>query len=433
MRSRTNVATSAAAERTSAAIDGLRTMLVVCVVAVHSFLAYLSFLPQRSYPFDDPPWTWRSYPIVDHVRVPGLEIFCACVDTFVMSLFFLVSGLFVWRGLHRKGAARFARDRLLRLGVPFAAVVLLLLPEAHFPIYALSSPHPGVPDFVAHWLALPFWPTGPLWFLWLLLAADLTVAALLGRQGALVTRLSSFSAQRPGLFLVALLACSAAAYVPFALAFGPMRWFQEGPISFQLSRPGLYAVYFFAGIVIGAGGIGQGLFTESDILAQRWKRWLASAVLAFAVWLGISARTMLGQAPAPLAWQIADDLSYALTCFASCFCALAVALRFARPATSWWRSVELNAYGIYLLHYVFVVWLQYALLFTSLPGVFKAAAVLTVTLSVSWGASAAFRRMGSAISKQFSRNAMPRARTPGAAEEISPGSAPVLEAVRHAP
>src|SRR5215467_13007348 len=41
-------------------------------------------------------------------------------DTFFMALMFLLSGLFVWPSLERKGSARFLRDRTLRLGVPFA-------------------------------------------------------------------------------------------------------------------------------------------------------------------------------------------------------------------------------------------------------------------------------------------------------------------------
>ena len=38
-----------------------------------------------------------------------------------MTLMFFISGLFVWGSLQQKGAERFLRDRLLRLGVPFVA------------------------------------------------------------------------------------------------------------------------------------------------------------------------------------------------------------------------------------------------------------------------------------------------------------------------
>lgn len=50
-------------------------------------------------------------------------------------------------------------------------------------------------------------------------------------------------------------------------------------------------------------------------------------------------------------------------------------------------SLSTNAYGIYLTHYPFVLWLQYALLGTSLNAVAKTAFVLIVALVLSWAAS----------------------------------------------
>ena len=41
-------------------------------------------------------------------------------DSFFMAMFFFLSGLFVWPGLAHKVAGIFLRDRLLRLGLPFA-------------------------------------------------------------------------------------------------------------------------------------------------------------------------------------------------------------------------------------------------------------------------------------------------------------------------
>ena len=56
------------------------------------------------------------------------------------------------------------------------------------------------------------------------------------------------------------------------------------------------------------------------------------------------------------------------------------------------EGVAENAYGIYLFHYVFVVWTQYALLRVPLPGVVKGLVVFAVTLVLSWGLSAAVCR-----------------------------------------
>ena len=67
---------------------------------------------------------------------------------------------------------------------------------------------------------------------------------------------------------------------------------------------------------------------------------------------------------------------------------------FLRFATTRYRAAESlsdNAYGMYLVHYVFVVWMQYALIPVPLGAVAKAAIVFVVTLVLSWGATAAIR------------------------------------------
>src|SRR5207237_1986724 len=158
MKSNTNPMPSLSQPRASLSIDNLRSVVVLLVLAFHSVLAYLSFLPAAPFAFDSPPFLWRSFPIVDTVRWFGFDLFCAWLDVFLMSFFFLLSGLFVWPSLERKGARTFLADRLLRIGLPFAVVVLLLMPAAHYPSYLQTAAAPGVGAFWRHWLALPLCP-----------------------------------------------------------------------------------------------------------------------------------------------------------------------------------------------------------------------------------------------------------------------------------
>jgi len=48
---------------------------------------------------------------------------------------------------------------------------------------------------------------------------------------------------------------------------------------------------------------------------------------------------------------------------------------------------------MYLLHYAFVSWLQYALLKAQLSGFTKGALVFAGAVALSWGATAALRRL----------------------------------------
>src|SRR5438132_1907494 len=273
--------------RVSWALDNLRAFVILLVLSFHSVLAYLDFLPGSPFAFDAPPYLWRAFPVVDHERWFGFDLFCAWQDVFLMSLFFFLSGLFVWPSLERKGARIFLHDRVLRLGVPFALVVALLMPLANYPTYLQTTLDPGFFAFWRHWLALPFWPCGPMWFLWLLLAADFVAAGLHhyapGWVDALI-RFSSTAGPRPTRYLAALVIASAMAYVPLAVVFTPSAWAAFGPFGFQLSRPLHYATYFFAGVGIGACGIERGLFAQHSVLVRCWVVWLIAAAGLLVVW-----------------------------------------------------------------------------------------------------------------------------------------------------
>jgi glucans biosynthesis protein C len=382
--------------RASLAIDNLRAGVILLVLAFHSSLAYLAFLPRRPFAFTSPPFQWRAFPIIDAQRSIGLELFCAWQDVFLMTLFFFLSGLFVWPSLKRKGVKAFVADRCKRLGLPFAMVVGLLMPIAQYPTYLQTAGDPAIGAYVRAFLRLPLWPCGPMWFLWLLLAADLIAAGLYAIAPDWATRLRQLSGiveARPVRYFGWLLATSALAYVPLALAFTADAWGQFGPFALQLSRPLHYAVYFFAGAGLGAFGIERGLFSSQGALVEHWRIWLTAALGSFALWLGVSALVLDGQSPAAAGLQVIDDLSFVLACFCNCFGVLALALRFAARRRTWLDPLKENAFGMYLVHYVFVIWLQLLLLPLVVPALVKAGVVFAGTLLASWVVTAGFRRL----------------------------------------
>lgn len=382
--------------RSSLALDNLRAFVILLVLSFHSVLAYLTFLPTHQFPFDQPPYLWSAIPIVDSRRWFGFDLYCAWQDVFLMSLFFFLSGLFVWPSLRRKGTQSFVLHRVLRLGVPCAFVVVFLMPVALYPTYLQTARDASVVAYWRHWLALGFWPCGPMWFLWLLLIGDLIAAALnefAPRLGSLLLRLSSAAEVRPASFLAGFLMASTIAYVPMAVAFTPSTWTELGPFSFQLSRPLHYALYFFAGVAIGASGIEDGLLAANGSLARGWVGWVVAAVSSLLAWMGLTGLTIAEGASVPLGLQVLADLSFVLACFASCFGVLAVVLRFAARRLPSLGGLSAEAYGIYLVHYVFVVWLQFALLGAALPGIIKGSIVFGGTLLLSWTVVAALRRI----------------------------------------
>lgn len=380
--------------KSSVALDNLRAFVILIVLAFHSVLAYLQFLPDAPYRFDAPPYKWQSFAIIDGARFIGFDLFCAYQDVYLMSLMFFLSGLFVWSSLVRKGSWTFLADRFVRLGLPFALALMLLMPVTLYPTYRLTATDPTIAAFWREFMALPFWPSGPQWFLWQLLSLNIIAAVLyllwpkaLQASGTLASALS----QHPVKFYLVLASASAIAYVPLALAFTPWEWFQIGPFGFQRARPLHYAVYFFAGVAIGTAGLERGLLSSNGLLAHHWRTWFVASLACFGVWIALTAQTVDTAVAAPLVVRIAADLSLVLACAAACFSTLSLFLRFATNRYRAAESLSDNAYGMYLVHYAFVVWMQYALLDVPLGAVAKATIVFFVTLVLSWGATAAIR------------------------------------------
>ena len=380
--------------RSSLALSNLRGYAIVMVVAFHAFIAYLGSQPAAPLPFDEPPFGWRANPIVDSARWFGFDLFCAFQYIYLMHLLFFLSGLFVWPSLSRKGARTFLYDRLVRLGVPFAVGLYVLMPLSYYPVYRVTAVDASWSAFWSHWTALPFWPSGPIWFLWVLLLFNLAAAALFWlypRAGEALGRLSESAGTRPGRIFLVLVAVSAVAYLPLSALFAPWEWAQFGPFALQPSLAPQYAIYFFAGLGIGAFGLERGLLEPDGMLAQRCWRWLAGTGAAFLLWIVPTALIVNGTSLPGL--QILADLGFLLCAPSACFALVGLFLRTTRRHRPVLESLADNTYGIYLVHYVFVLWLQYLLLGVALFAVAKAAIVFTGALALSWATTAAVCRL----------------------------------------
>ncbi|MET0553506.1 MAG: acyltransferase [Vicinamibacteria bacterium] len=379
----------------------LRVFLTVLVVAHHAALAYHPFAPPAPSSLRTPPQLFAAFPIVDAQKWPAAPLFVGFNDVFFMSLLFLVSGVFVPSSLGRKGASAFLRDRALTLGIPFVVSAAVLAPLAYYPSYRQTGPaDAGAAAFVREWLAIGAWPAGPAWFLWVLLAFA-TTAALVYRLApraldALGRRVGRLSA-RPAPFFLAVVAVSAAAYLPMAAAFRPEHWSGVGPFWVQTSRLLHYAAYFAIGMGLGAHGLDRDLFAHDGKLARRWPLWVAGSLAAFAVSLVAFFRivaTFGGAGSGPsAALSTFGNFTFVLSCAATSLACLAVFVRFARRAVSVLDGLSEDAYGIYLFHYAAVSFLQLGLLGTSLPGGLKMAAVTAAAVSISWLVTHALRLM----------------------------------------
>jgi surface polysaccharide O-acyltransferase-like enzyme len=99
----------------------------------------------------------------------------------------------------------------------------------------------------------------------------------------------------------------------------------------------------------------------------------------------------MGATMSPVLLNTVGGLAYAVTCGAISFAFLALFVRFATRRRWIYDSLSENEYGMYLIHYMFVSWLQLAILSSAMPAIEKGILVFGGVLLLSWGSSAALR------------------------------------------
>jgi peptidoglycan/LPS O-acetylase OafA/YrhL len=363
------------------ALDHARSFLTLVVVLHHAVIPYTHFGHT-----DAKSWL-------------GFDFIVAATDSFFMAMFFFLSGLFVWPSFSHKPWAIHLRDRVFRLGLPFALAAVTVIPIAYYAIALRQTPDISFADFWWNMVTVGPWPSGPLWFVWVLMVFDL-IASLLYRVSPKlldpINRLSQQGFEQPAKFVLFLLALTALLYIPSLLYFGPVRWFEFGPFSVQASRILLYAAYFFVGAGIGVAHFKEGVLSADGQLAKgsNWG-WLIATLIPYAMlWVLIYIKhEILGNPePQPNWYLAAYGFFFVAFSAAILFAILGFFLGSKRP----WHlldRMQADAYGIFLVHYPIVLWLQYWLFDYDMPAIVKATIAFVLTVAFSWAVTAALKKI----------------------------------------
>lgn len=183
-------------------LDVLRGLVVIGLVFFHTALVFS--------PDDD-------FYVKNARTTDAVTVLAGFGVVWAMPMLFLVAGLGARHSIRRRGPRGFARERLLRLGVPlvFGTAVLCPLPQW----LRLRAADPGYDEsygrFWARFLSVrpdladfPFvlegdrFETGHLWFVVLLLAFCLLLAPVAGRLAAGAGRAAPALRRRPALLLL---------------------------------------------------------------------------------------------------------------------------------------------------------------------------------------------------------------------------------------
>jgi len=400
--------------------DYLRTFVTIGVVFHHAILAYHS---QSELLF-----LYGFSPVADSAQWIGWDFFVSFNDYWHMPLMFLISGLFVWKSLERKGAGKYILGRLKRLGIVFIIGVLLLIPIA---LYArmmegqifLGWPYTSLPQFWLEMAKIGFGTAGPLWFLWLLLVFDgiIAIVYLIYRASKnkkksneteinteteevsnpeiieenrieTIEKNSSNTTKKyfenPLMMFGLVIAIFCVGYFQGAFSVDTSLWIGIGPFGMQISRLGFYLTAFMLGVFLGKQGLDNTVFKKNSQLAKYWWAFLLVGLIAF----GITIPVDLFAIKIEILHYYLKLVLFPIVSACLVYGVIGVFIRFFTKENAIFNSLKNNAYGIYIFHYIFVLWLQFAFLYVPiLHGILKGIIVTICSILLCWGFTAIFR------------------------------------------
>lgn len=174
-------------------------------------------------------------------------------------------------------------------------------------------------------------------------------------------------------------------FVPLRLLGSQYWWVSFGPFDVEPIRLGLYVAYCFLGVALGTGE----RWREPG-WPKQWEYWLVAGVLSFVAYTFLNGGAMLLSG---LVAQTLLALTWATSCAGTSLGLLGAFRTFARTHRPILDDLSANSFGIYLIHYPVVHWIQFALFFTILPAWIKFSIAFVGGVLLSWGISKAIRRI----------------------------------------
>jgi peptidoglycan/LPS O-acetylase OafA/YrhL len=360
-------------------IDHLRTAAIVLVVNMHACVTY-------SHVGD---WYMMAEPEPTMAAKVPFIVWQGMLQSFFMGLLFFLSAYFAAGSLARRGPGSFARERLVRLGLPALLYMLLIHPFILLGLNPWGDNFGPPATFYARYLASGHFlgSSGPLWFAVALLLFSLALAAWVRwrpSSPAAPTGVAP-SARILGLFALAL-----------GLGSFAVRLVQPigtNVLNLQLCFFVQYIAWFLAGLHAARHGWLVPLATS---LRARTAGWLAlvGGPLAMLTLLAFGAKnatveTFFGgahwQALGLALWEQLTGLGLALG-------ALALFSQRCNTDSRTRRCLADRSFGVYVLHAPVLVAL--AMIFRSLPyHLYGLVALLTVTgLAASYALADLARR-----------------------------------------
>lgn len=324
------------------------------------------------------PLPWR-----DERTTPVADLLMAFIHAFRMPVFFILAGFFLVLLVERRGVAGALKNRLLRLGLPFAVFWLPLF--ALVVLFALLFAHRMARGTWGLDLSLmpvgPSVPAGPntihMWFLWMLLwfsMAALLVLRLAPRLPVTLAGMVPAAMRRFG-----------SAWWGFVVLALPLAWIGSGYPDGLLVPGGSFlppaAEWLHNGLFFLFGMCLHG--ARENLLALYQRRWLVHAIAGLFFFLLFGA--LIEQKVSVLATAFA----YYCAAWLWSFALLGIFLRYVARPSALLSYLAASSYWVYLVHMPLTIGFGALLYGVPLPALAKmsinvAATTLVCLLSYHW-------------------------------------------------
>ena len=355
-------------------MDNLKVLLIGAIIAGHGLGGYTAI---EAWGYADVREATLS-PVMEGVLLAVLMPFAL----FLVPLLFLIAGLLTPPSLRRKGDRAFVRDRLLRLGVPFAVFCLLLWPAL---LFALYRPLGNAPN--SYWNELvgtseEALDTGYLWFVGDLLLFSLAYVAWVRLRGGQVPHQAAREVRLGHLAGLAGAVAVATFLVRLVFPFDSQRY-----VDLNLYQWPECVALFALGVVASAQGW---LSAVPDRLRRQCRGATLASTAGFGVFAGLGAALGgLGQAEWRGGWSAVAfamaALESALSVFGPVWLLGEAQRHLDRPFRWAGPAASRSAYGAFVLQGFVLIGLAVALRPLPLPAEVKGLVVAAGGVAGSFG------------------------------------------------
>jgi glucan biosynthesis protein C len=362
-------------------IDNIRVFLTILVLLHHLMITYAH----------SGGWYYREGQ-PDFVTDALGNWFCAINQAYFMGLFLLISAYFVPGSYDRKGAWRFFKDRLIRLGIPLALYSWVINPIFVYILFYQDIQKPFWQFFPKQYFeGGSLIGQGPLWFVEVLLIFSLVYVLwrlLTSFRPAAANMDTSFPRNRT-IALFALLLGVAGFLVRLVFA---MDSYTFEPLNLQFPFFAQYIALFIVGLIA---------FRRNwliNLLDQTGRFWVRLSILLILLWppLVIACGAIQNDTPLKGGWHwqaMAYALWEAFTCVGMCISVIYIFRRSFNLKGKTASFLVPNAYTAYIIHAPVItflaVWTRNIMLYPLL----KWAILAPVAVALCFALSALIRKI----------------------------------------